>query len=277
MIVSDVVCAGIVTYNPDLELLQKNIDSIKNQVHCLIIFDNGSKNVDDIRMLYSSDDKVFIIGDRENKGIAYALNRLCAWALENKYQWILTLDQDSISPPGLVDSLKRYANQEVAIVAPNIKYKNNESFIVLSNKSVEEVRWVITSASLTNLRIWKKLEGFDEWLFIDGVDYDYCIRANNAGYKVLRVYQSEILHELGELKCFKILGKTIYVTNHSAFRKYFMSRNTIYLKHKLNEGHPVYTITKYLIKTIVFEDNKIKKIASIIQGTYDGFKALIMS
>lgn len=268
------VCAGIVTYNPDIELLRENIDSIINQTKQIVIYDNGSANLKLIEQLVLNYDDGTLLKGKENKGIAYALNRLCEWSIENGYDWILTLDQDSISPRNLIETLTRYADKDVAVVSPNIVYKNNESFAIKKEIRYEEVEWTITSASLTNLKVWKELDGFDEWLFIDGVDYDFGVRANAEGYKVIRCFDAELLHELGNLKCKKIFGKTIYVTNHFAWRKYYMARNNVYLNHKLHKGNPGKTISKYIIKTFVFEDNKMEKVASIIRGVSDGLKAI---
>ena len=38
------ICAGIVLYNPEIDLLKKNIEAIADQVDCIYLFDNGSKN-----------------------------------------------------------------------------------------------------------------------------------------------------------------------------------------------------------------------------------------
>lgn len=268
------VCAGIVTFNPDVEILKQNITNIIQQVRCIVLFDNGSSNINEINNIVSDFCSVYLIKESKNMGIAYALNRLCGWAEQNGFEWILTLDQDSISPCNLVDCLCKYIDEKVAIISPNIVYKGNEKHKVVSSQKSEEVEWTITSASLTNIEVWKKLEGFDEWLFIDGVDYDYGVRANQCGYKVIRTYESELLHELGKLKCVVLFGKTIYVTNHSAIRKYYMSRNAIYLRKKLKKGKPFCTITKYILKTAFFENEKKSKISSILHGVVDGLKSI---
>ena len=266
------ICAGIITYNPDIELLRKNLNSIYNQVENVVVFDNGSSNQHQIVDLLLDFDNCDLITESQNKGIAYALNRVCDWSVNKGYNWILTLDQDSLSPHNLINVLSKYTGKDIAIVSPNINYKNNEAFCIKSDKESEEVNWVITSASLTNLSVWKEIHGFDEWLFIDGVDFDYCLRANKMGYKVIRSYETELFHELGNLRCIKLFGKVIYVTNHSAIRKYYMSRNAVYLRYKLNEGNPFRTITKYIIKILFFEKNKISKFSSVIRGVSDGYR-----
>lgn len=265
------ICAGIVTYNPEIELLKKNINSIISQVDCLIVVDNGSKNIFEISCLLNNRN-IFLIDNKDNLGIAKALNQLCDCAFEKNFDWIITLDQDSISPSDLVCNLSKYISDKIAIIAPNIVYKNNESFSDMRNEGVEEAEWVITSASLTNLKIWKSLGGFDEILFIDGVDRDYGIRATKAGYKVIKCYDVKLLHELGSLKCRRRFGRTIYVTNHSALRKYYMVRNAIYLDKKHRESLAQKYIMKNIIKTILYEKDKIEKMDSILKGIKDGIE-----
>ena len=250
------ICAGIVTYNPDVNLLNSNIKSIITQIDHLIVVDNGSKNVAEIKKVID-DNNIIFVANEENKGIASALNQLCEKTIELGSQWIMTLDQDSISPDLLVLKLAENIKDDVAIIAPNIVYKNNESFSDKNTHGIKEVEWVITSASLTNLSIWKKLGGFDEKLFIDGVDRDYGIRATRAGYKVLKCYDVKLLHELGNLKCRKRFGRTIYVTNHSAIRKYYMVRNVIYLDKKLQKHDSQSYILKLVLKTLFYEKNKV--------------------
>lgn len=262
------VCAGIVTFNPEVELLIKNIDSIINQVNCLIIVDNGSKNYEEFWKKIQGRN-ILMIRNNENLGIAKALNQLCEKATELECQWILTLDQDSISPSNLIVKLAEFINDDVAIIAPNIVYKNNESFSDKNIHGIKEVEWVITSASFTNLNIWKQIGGFDEKLFIDGVDRDYGIRANKAGYKVIKNYDVVLMHELGSLQCRKKFGRTIYVTNHSAVRKYYMSRNAVYLDKKHHTRMARRYILKLLAKTLFFEEKKLSKFKAILSGVND--------
>ena len=39
------ILAQIITYNPEIKLLQKNIESILHQVDNVLIYDNGSANI----------------------------------------------------------------------------------------------------------------------------------------------------------------------------------------------------------------------------------------
>ena len=266
------IAAGIVTYDPELDRLKDNILSIVNQVDMVIINDNHSINISDIRALCRDYEKVKLLENKKNVGVAMALNNICREAIKEKYDWILTLDQDSICPSDLISQLLQFADQQTGIVAPSILYRDNERFYKKQINSCEKVKWVITSASLTNLRAWKDIDGFDDILFIDKVDYDFFMRLNNSGYSVKKVKNVVLLHELGNLKCKKILWKLIYITNHSPIRYYYMCRNTIYLRYKLGIGNCYSYILSRLIKILVFEKNKGSKLLSIIKGVNDGIK-----
>ena len=119
-------CAGIVTYNPDIHRLRENISSIIRQVDHIVICDNGSRNINSIKEIIMSF-PIRVIELNENMGIAYALNKICEISIELGYEWVLTLDQDSVSPVNLIKKLAEYANRnDVAIVSPEIIYRNNE-------------------------------------------------------------------------------------------------------------------------------------------------------
>jgi rhamnosyltransferase len=68
---------------------------------------------------------------------------------------------------------------------------------VITPHGYSEVRTCITSGALTNLDLWKKLDGFDEQMFIDSVDFEYCYRVRKAGYKVIQTDQVQLSHSIG--------------------------------------------------------------------------------
>ncbi|MCV3324496.1 glycosyltransferase family 2 protein, partial [Pediococcus ethanolidurans] len=59
--------ALIVTFNPEIDLLIRNIESVTNQVDKIIIVDNGSRNIDDFSLKIKS--LASVIELKRNKGI----------------------------------------------------------------------------------------------------------------------------------------------------------------------------------------------------------------
>ncbi|MGC8483825.1 MAG: glycosyltransferase [Thermodesulfobium sp.] len=82
----------IVTFNPEIELFKKVLESVIPQVSILIVVDNGSCNVNDIEKLNSI--FVFrIIKNNQNQGIAKALNRgVSELQKVPGLEWIIFLD-----------------------------------------------------------------------------------------------------------------------------------------------------------------------------------------
>ncbi|MCB5628214.1 glycosyltransferase, partial [Bifidobacterium breve] len=81
--------AGIVTFNPDIELLRKNIEAICAQVDLVIIVDNGSRNLEDIRPLADAH-HCKLIPNAQNEGIATALNQIALAGKGDGYSWMFT-------------------------------------------------------------------------------------------------------------------------------------------------------------------------------------------
>ena len=98
------VAAGIVTYNPDAQRLAENIAAIRPQVDRVILVDNGSNNAAERLRPFSDAADIQIIFNDQNAGIAAALNQIMRAAEAGGYHWCVTLDQDSVSPDGMVDA-----------------------------------------------------------------------------------------------------------------------------------------------------------------------------
>ena len=271
---------GIVLYNPDLERLKENIESIYDGSSDVFLVDNGSSNILNIEELLKNYDKCFLIKRKTNEGIASALNILCQTAINNGYEYILTLDQDSVCPDNIfIEYKNNMGNNQVGIICPEVVDRNSNKKID-SDKS-EEVDKCITSASLVLLKAWQDVNGFDETMFIDGVDFDFCYRIRKKGYKIIKLHTVVLLHELGHIKVKRFLFWEISIFNHSAFRKYYIARNIVFLARKKRKKSLVIRadlqVIKQIILVLLYEDNKKEKIRSIKNGYLEGKKALINS
>ena len=68
------VLAGIITYNPNINRLIENVEAIIDQCNECVICDNGSGNITDIIDAFKEERRVNFIRNKENKGIAKAIN-----------------------------------------------------------------------------------------------------------------------------------------------------------------------------------------------------------
>ncbi len=274
------VYAGIVTYNPKIERLIENINSIYPQVDKVIVYDNGSENIEDIKLLKNS--RITILIGKVNRGIAYALNRLMEYGVSNGYKWMLSLDQDSVCDAKYVNNMLIYFGciEDVGIYAPVIVDRKIGVIGHCPNKKFACVNTCITSGAFVNIEVWKNINGYDEKMFIDSVDFEFCYRVRKAGYKVVQIRDVTLLHELGNSHKEHFLFWRVTVKGHSAFRKYYIARNNIYypLKHRLWLNIVKGNIRNIclLVLVILYESEKKEKCKSILRGWKDGYKLSIV-
>ena len=272
------IYAGIVAYNPDLKRLEENVSSVRSQLSDVVVFDNGSDNIEGIQELVSNFANVILIKSEKNLGIATALNRLMLWGYQNGCDWMLSLDQDSVCEKDFVVRMEPYLTIErnLGVVAPVIVDRNVGVVGHNPKSKYAHVNTCITSGAFSKVSAWKRIGEYDESMFIDSVDFEYCYRMRKYGYGVIQVRDVQLLHELGRSQKKRFLFWKIKVTGHSAFRKYYIARNNIYypLKHgmwlRVVRGN-IRNIGMIVV-TLLYENDKVRKIKSIYKGWKNGFK-----
>ena len=270
------VLALIVLYNPDMNRLNQNIEAVSSQVDEVVLVDNGSGNIDEVKNNIKNS-VTFIYNDK-NVGIARALNEGFEYAIKNEYDWVLTLDQDSVTEKHLVEIYKKYLHlPDIGMLTCNFVDRNSD--IILEEEQQKEYYTVsrcITSASFCSVEAYIKSGGFDDYMFIDYVDHDYSAKMYKNNYKIYRINYDGLLHEIGHTKVYHFFGLKAISTNHSDFRQYYMARNNIILAKKYPEYYKMSNrIKSEIFKWIVillFEKNKFKKLSRRFSGIKDGIK-----
>jgi rhamnosyltransferase len=269
------IIASVITFNPDINLLKKNIDSYIDYVDEIIIVDNFSKNRDELIQFKKIG--VNIINNTSNLGIAKALNIALNYGNNKNYDLLLTMDQDSYFEKDSFKFLKSGFNisSDVAIVCPTINDVKIGN-ISKSNKNWEELFTTITSGSLCSISKLVKIGGFNISLYIDYVDVDLCLRLNKKKLIIIRSNDSILNHKLGNSKIYKFLNINFISTNHNKMRRYYYARNKVYIYKKYFFIFPLFVIRDYfsflktLLIIVLFEKEKQSKIIYTLKGIYDG-------
>jgi len=274
--------AGIVLYNPEPNRLRKNLEAIACQVDLIVVVNNGISNSEQEVRAILSDMMVKVIDNKENLGIASALNQIIEYAEGACFDWIVTLDQDSIVPPNMISEYEKIIGEygNVGIICPYINDVNKGDFQDFSGgiRNVMNEEEVITSGSCINVGYAVEISGFDEKLFIDYVDTDFQKRMLLAKHDILIDSNVVMLHEIGRIKVFRVLGFKITCSNHNATRRYFQVRNRLYFKRKYYGKASLFKEKARLllgtIKIILLEDNKLNKMQATIKG-FEDYKELL--
>ena len=274
MIMSDI--AGVVIlYNPDNSVYE-NIKSYEDQVNVLYIYDNSEIINPEFAQEFQKKSSTYYISNQTNLGVAKVLNDAANKAIENGFDYLLTMDQDSKAPANLVERLSKKASEstQFGIVSPLHSNKFNTHLKEIKDTE-EYVNTTMTSGNLLSLNAYNSVGPFNEDFFIDYVDIEYCLRLKRNGYKIVRLNDLVLEHAEGNIFNKKMGSKVFYPINNAPIRYYYKTRNLLYLRNSYKSEFLILLKIEYLVyiknigKMILFENQKFYKISMIFIGILD--------
>lgn len=250
------IAACVVWYNPGLEVdAVKSIKSYSDFVDLVYIVDNSNN---DNSILAKQIENSVYIPLTENTGIAHALNVGLEKALDDGYEWCMTMDQDSA---WTTDEIIKYIRQvptdlksEVKSIYPiicipaihsrlgNIKAKIAHKDFKMQIITQPNDRWQC-SGNIINLETWAAIGKFNEKLFIDEVDFDFCVRFILNGYKSLSSY-AVLNHQTESIR--KVSSTFGLKLTLSDARVFYKIRNRLYMCHTYPDYAKKYSYAKRL-------------------------------
>ncbi len=252
----------------------------------IIAVDNGSE---DPLQLPSEHGDVEILRQESNLGFATGFNTGIRRALAGGADAVFVLNNDTVVARDLWGPLIAGLESGAAIVAPRIYYAADprriwsDGFaanpltleITHSRRgqleddrqiSARRVDYVAGCAMLIHRRVLETIGLFDERFFAYYEDLDYCIRAREAGFRILTVPAARIWH--------KVAGTTGI---QNPRREYLMAYGSVrfYAKHagwRWPAVMPARTVS--LAKTLMrlAQHNRRDLIEAHLKGIRDGFR-----
>lgn len=270
------VAAIVVWFNPINEEVIKNVESYKQSVDLVCIVDNSDQPLlKKLQDYVTNDLKLLYIPLGGNWGIAYALNVGVHRIEELGYTWFLTMDQDSMASKGMVEQLYAFALNNQSLNLGIIAARPNTPSRTVRHENYSVMDVVITSGNLVNLNAYKAAGGLVDELFIDYVDFVFCLAVREAGYSIVQLNNVLLIHSLGYLRPKSFLGIKMYPTYHSPLRHYYMARNRLYLRERFRERFPDYLRSErknncnMWIKIFLYEKNRWKSLRMALRGRRD--------
>jgi rhamnosyltransferase len=144
---------------------------------------------------------------------------------------------------------------------------------------VRPVAFVINSMSVWRLDALQRIGRFDEWLAIDHVDTEYCLRARAAGLS-LYVHGAHVFaHAIGERRRFRFLGREMQAGGHGPARRRLIARNTAWLARTWVWREPAFAflcatrLAYEAVGIVAVEDDKAAKLWALAAGAVHGLVA----
>jgi rhamnosyltransferase len=230
------IAGVVILYHPDIKQLSENINTYVLGLKQLYIYDNSEIQTPGIEAaLHNLHPCIKYQFFNNNEGIAKRLNQAVEAAMQTQYDYLLTMDQDSSFKPGDFEKYKSLIQKEEYTKVAQFGI-NCQPQITMSSEQPQEALTLITSGSILNLSLIKKVGEFNEDLFIDFVDAEFSYRVVQQGLINLMFSNILLNHALGKL----ILGKSLMTFKkslriiHAPIRAFYITRNGLFLlfKHK---------------------------------------------
>lgn len=268
----DKLAGCVVLYHPDGAIL-KRIQVYLCELDVLYVLDNSEHPSGDLQNEFRTmSNKIDYIWMNGNQGIAKALNAALKKAHAQRYQWLLTLDQDSDITAAYVIRMREFlfgeCPSDVAVVGGNWYVQGRPRR--RSTFKYTYVNKLLTSGSVVHVPTAVRLGGYLNKLFIDEVDHEFCYRAMVHGYKNILLNDAVFEHHIGNMQKHGII--TAY--HYPPVRYYYISRNCRYVKKTYQnsgvlDGRDINKELWNVIKGIWYEDKRLKKYTAFVLGMAD--------
>lgn len=279
------LCAIVVSHFPD-DGFPSRIARIAAQVGKVFLVDNATTGpATDVIEAAADQGNVALVRNARNCGVAGGLNAGLDAALREGFAWTILFDQDSDPDPALASTLLTLwrnlpASDHPALLGANYidRHRDRPALRCADGKQVASQTAVIISGTLLSLAAYKTIGPFREEFFMDLVDTDFCYRARGLGYGVYASCEALMQHAVGRATSRSVLGHQIWVSNHPAWRRYLMVRNSLILQIEAGQsgaGWLLRTLAKQLRKSLhvlLYEKDGSAKVRAMWRGYRDGLR-----
>lgn len=249
------VAIVIVNYNTFLDT-RECVESLKKASRqvadfTVVVVDNASTQVDPEHEAFLQVNTIYL-RNQENKGFSGGNNIGIKYAIEQGYDYVLLLNNDTVVEPDFLDELVTRAENkgEFGIAIGKIYYDSDRSRLWYAGGTVnmklgmvyqrgfneldvgqwdteEEVQFVTGCMMLIPVDVIRKVGLLEESFFLYAEDLEYSLRMTQNGYKMYYIPSSVIYHKVGASS-----GRE----NVSSNTQYYMVRNQLYCMRSYQKG-----------------------------------------
>jgi len=239
---SELIICVIVSYRPDVAQLARLCECLLMDRAKVIVVDN-TESPSSISHKLPAGCELLEMGN--NTGIAHAQNVGIAHALDADASVLVFFDQDSKIEPGFLRSLVTplklgvpditsplYVDDDSNVALPCLRLGRFGLPIAFYNAGTTDpypVDIVISSGMAATREVFAVAGVFDEALFIDSVDSEWCLRCRSKQIPIHVVPSALMRHRIGSRS---IRFGRFTILQHSPIRCYYQIRNCFHLMRR---------------------------------------------
>lgn len=262
-----------------IESIEKS--TVQSQI---VVVDNYSRE-NEARTISQQFPEVKTIRSKMNGGFSAGNNLGIRWALEQGYEYIALLNNDTVIAPNMLELLWQYAS-DTSVSAPKMLYYSNPETIWYGggkinrktgnaehyymnqedpgDKTVQKCDFATGCCIMIPALVFRKVGLLDERFFMYCEDTEFCLRLKENGIGINYVPTAKLWHKVSQSTG----------GDESAFSIYYMTRNRIlYIKDHKKEFWPTalaYTVVTRIIRMIQMIVKGKTEWRAFQKGIHDG-------
>jgi rhamnosyltransferase len=206
--------------------------------------------------------RVTILANRNRGGLAGAYNVAVGWIHAHRpdIHFITFVDEDSdaqvlkafLRDPQIIEKLSDPATAAVAPAhrerATGLRTRHLQlrrfgwTYLQREVRGVHRVAFLINSMSVWPVRALETIGLHNEWMGIDHVDTEYCLRARRMGLSVYLHGDYEFPQSIGKRVKYRIFGRELQSCGHSPQRRHSIGRTTAWLAIQYPLAEPAFSV-----------------------------------
>lgn len=285
---------------PKVAVILVDYNGLKDTIECIesiekstvpsqiILVDNASVE-NDARTISQQFPEVKTIRSELNGGFSAGNNLGIRWALEQEYEYIALLNNDTVVAPNMLELLCQYVS-ETSVSAPKMLYYSKPETIWYGggkinrktgnaehyymnqedpgDKTVRKCDFATGCCIMIPSSVFRKVGLLDERFFMYCEDSDFCLRLKENGIGINYVPAAKLWHKVSQSTG----------GDESAFSIYYMTRNRIlYIKDHKKEFRPTalaYTVVTRIIRMIQMMVKGKPEWKAFRKGIRDGIRGV---
>jgi len=184
----------------------------------ILVIDNHSDD-NSVSILRQSLPEVLVEETPENLGFAGGCNYGLQFAKEQGYEWILLLNNDTFAAIDMVSHLVEEIEKDIALLSPKVYYTKDPKRIWFAGgqrhvwllemygtgkgkkesskwSQSKDVDYLVGTCLLVNMQAATQVGFLDERYFMYYEDLDWCLRFQDAKYRLRLVAKAHLFHDV---------------------------------------------------------------------------------
>ncbi|MEO6924547.1 MAG: glycosyltransferase, partial [Bryocella sp.] len=263
------IASVTVAYNA-AHLLPRQLDALARQTHALaeiIVVDNASTD-NTLELLAHDYPHVTVLRLEENTGAAGGCAAGWKYAVGRGHEWVWDFDNDSVPGDDALASLLRGYEmagdaERIGIVVPlpvdaasGMPYpplRWQDGLVRPDAETLAQEIWfadvAVASGSLIRRSVIERIGLPRADFFMDFFDFEYCLRARAAGFRLMVVRDCVFGHEIGATKTVRLMGRERTWSGHAPWREFYVGRNVTYaVFHLYPSGRAKVWLLRHLLQ-----------------------------